>query len=109
MVALQTRINGEFGLALGNGTLAALISFSSGLVLVAGVTLSFRRGRQGIANVRRALASKELPWWAILGGVGGAFLVLSQGLGAGVLGVALFSIAVVTGQTLGAVWCCWEL
>ena len=103
MVALQTRINGEFGVALGNGTLAALISFSTGLVLVAAVTLAFPQGRAGIATVARALKTAVLPWWAILGGVGGAFLVLSQGLGAGVLGVALFSIAVVTGQTLGAV------
>jgi transporter family-2 protein len=104
MVALQTRINGEFGLALGNGTLAALISFASGLVLVAGVVLAFPQGRAGLVGVRQALRTQELPWWAILGGVGGAFLVLSQGLGAGVLGVALFSIAVVTGQTLGAVF-----
>jgi bacterial/archaeal transporter family-2 protein len=34
--------------------------------------------------------------------VGGGFLVLTQGLTAGILGVALFTIAVVTGQSLGA-------
>jgi transporter family-2 protein len=39
----------------------------------------------------------------MIGGAAGAFLVLTQGLSAGVLGVAVFSIAVVTGQSLGAV------
>jgi transporter family-2 protein len=38
----------------------------------------------------------------VLGGVGGGLLVLTQGLVAGFLGVALFSVAVVAGQTFGA-------
>jgi len=103
LVALQTRINGEFGVELGNGALAAFFSFATGLILVATLTLAFRRGRIGVVRVVRALRSRELPWWAVLGGMAGAFLVLGQGLSAGVLGVALFSIAVVTGQTLGSV------
>jgi transporter family-2 protein len=39
----------------------------------------------------------------VTGGVGGGFLVLTQGLSAGILGVALFTVAVVTGQAFGAV------
>jgi transporter family-2 protein len=102
LVALQSRINGEFGLALGDGALAALISFSSGfiaLLLVLGVN---NTARAGVARVVTELRSGGLPWWSILGGVGGGFLVLTQGLSAGVLGVALFTIAVVTGQSVGA-------
>ncbi len=103
LVAVQTRVNGELGAALDQGSLAALISFTSGLIIVAIFALSTRSGRQGIRNVARAVTSKELPWWAMLGGAFGALLVLTQGLSAGVLGVALFSVAVVTGQALGAV------
>lgn len=102
LVALQSRINGEFGLALGDGAFAALISFSTGfiaLLLVLGVN---NTARAGLTRVVTELRSGGLAWWSILGGVGGGFLVLTQGLSAGVLGVALFTIAVVTGQSVGA-------
>ena len=102
-VALQSRINGEFGLALGNGALAALISFSTGLTVITLVMLGSPSGRAGLSHLRAAVAAGRLPWWAMIGGAAGAFLVLTQGLSAGVLGVAVFSIAVVTGQSLGAV------
>lgn len=103
-MATQSRINGEFGLRLGDGALAALISFTSGfLILTLALTVSVS-GRAGVATILRELRNGELPWWAILGGMGGGFLVLTQGLVAGVLGVALFSVAVVAGQTLGAMW-----
>lgn len=101
-VALQSRLNGELGLELRNGSLAALISFSSGLVILAlalGLSARARRGlREVVSSVRRG----ELPWWSVIGGLGGGMLVLTQGLVAGFLGVALFSVAVVAGQTFGA-------
>jgi transporter family-2 protein len=102
-VALQSRINGEFGLALGNGALAALISFSTGLTVITLVMLGSPSGRAGLSHLRAAVAEGRLPWWSMIGGAAGAFLVLTQGLSAGVLGVAVFSMAVVTGQSLGAV------
>jgi transporter family-2 protein len=102
-VALQSRINGEFGLALDNGALAALISFSTGLTVITLVMLGSPSGRGGLSHLLAAVAEGRLPWWAMIGGAAGAFLVLTQGLSAGVLGVAVFSIAVVTGQSLGAV------
>ncbi len=103
MVALQSRINGELGLALGDGSSAALFSFSSGLVVLS-VALAFSpRARAGLVTLREEFLSGRLPWWALTGGAAGGVLVLTQGLSAGVLGVALFTIAVVTGQTLGAI------
>ena len=102
MVALQSRINGELGLALGDGYVAALFSFTSGLVLLSVVMAFTPSAREGLAVLRTEIRAGRLPWWAATGGVGGAFLVLTQGLSAGVLGVALFTIAVVTGQAFGA-------
>jgi len=102
-VSVQSRLNGELGLHLEDGALAALISFSSGL-LILGTLLAFSpTGRAGVTRVFGDIRSGSLPWWSVAGGLAGGLLVLTQGLVAGVLGVALFSIAVIAGQTLGAV------
>ena len=68
LVALQSRINGEFGLALGNGFLAALLSFSIGLAILGTVLLFRRKGRSGLATVVRAIRAGDVPWWAVVGG-----------------------------------------
>jgi transporter family-2 protein len=99
-VALQSRINGELGHALGDGYLAAVISFGSGLVLLCVAMLVSRVGRRGLGRVVSAVRARRTPVWYVLGGGAGAFLVLSQGLTASALGVALFTVATVCGQTL---------
>lgn len=102
LVALQTRINGELGQRLGDGFLAAFISFGSGFVILALASLVWRPGRRGIVRVVVALRERSIPWWLVLGGAGGAVFVLGQGLTVGVLGVALFTVAVVCGQTVSS-------
>lgn len=102
MVALQTRINGELGQELEDGVLAALISFGSGWLLIAAFVLVVPRARLGLRLVWGQIRTKRIPPWMLLGGVGGAFLVMTQGLSAGVIGVALFTVSVAAGQTLGA-------
>lgn len=104
LVATQSRINGELGLRMGDGALAALVSFTSGFLILSLALAVSARGRSGVRTLLGELRRGLLPWWSILGGVGGGFLVLTQGLVAGILGVALFSVAVVAGQTLGAMW-----
>ena len=102
-VSIQSRLNGELGLHLEDGALAALISFSSGLFILGTLLLFSPTGRAGVTRVFGDIRSGSLPWWSVAGGLAGGLLVLTQGLVAGVLGVALFSIAVIAGQTLGAV------
>ncbi|MDN4615992.1 DMT family transporter [Leifsonia sp. F6_8S_P_1B] len=99
-VALQSRINGELGKRLGDGFAAAAISFGSGLVILLIALAVAPAGRRGLRRVRDALRGGELRWWYVCGGAAGAFLVLSQGLVAAVLGVALFTVSVVAGQTV---------
>lgn len=102
LVAIQTRLNGQLGRELGDGFTAALVSFGGGLaLLVVGMVLS-RRGRAGLREVAGAVRSGSLPWWYVCGGAAGAFLVLCQGLTAAALGVALFTVAIVCGQTISA-------
>ena len=50
-----------------------------------------------------ALRERRLAWWMVLGGLAGAWFVITQGLSAGVVGVALFTVAIVAGQTLGGI------
>jgi len=102
LVALQSRINGELSQRLGDGFLAAFISFGSGFVLLIIALVIWRPGRRGIARVVAALRERSIPWWLVLGGAGGAFFVLGQGLTIGLLGVALFTVAVVSGQTVSS-------
>ena len=100
MNALQSRVNGELGHRLGDGFMAAVISFVSGLVILSVALLVWPAGRRGLARVRGALTLRSLSWWHILGGTAGGLYVLAQSLTASLLGVALFTVAVVAGQTV---------
>jgi len=102
LVATQSRINGQLSTALGDGYLAAFISFGSGFVIIGFVVLAMPVPRRGVAEVVRSIRASRIPWWFASGGVAGALFVLSQGLTATILGVALFTVATVTGQTLSA-------
>lgn len=99
-VALQSRINGELGRQLDDGFTAAVISFGTGLLILCVAMTIAPAGRRGLRRVVTALRRGELRWWYVCGGAAGAFLVLSQGITAALLGVALFTVAVVAGQTV---------
>ncbi|QTX03988.1 DMT family transporter [Agromyces archimandritae] len=100
LMALQARINGELGERMHDGFAAAVVSFGVGLVILAVCLAASRRGRRGFAGVARALREGRLSWWMLGGGAAGAYLVLTQGLVAASLGVALFTVAIVAGQTV---------
>jgi transporter family-2 protein len=97
----QARVNAELGAQLGNGVLAAVVSFGLGLVLLLVLVALLPAGRRGLARVGAARRRGSLRSWQLLGGLGGALLVAGQGLTAHVLGTALFTIAVVAGQSSG--------
>jgi len=103
LYAVQSRVNGELGHQIGNGFTAAVISFGSGLIILSLGLIVFRRGRRGLQLVARAVSAKHLSWWHLFGGLAGALFVLSQGLVAAPLGIALFTVAVVAGQTVSGV------
>jgi len=98
--AVQSRLNGQLGHLIGDGFTAAAISFGSGLAILCVAMLLWPTGRRGLGKVRAALHVRSLSWWQILGGTAGAFYVLSQSLTASMLGVALFTVAIVAGQTV---------
>ncbi|MEV4488873.1 DMT family transporter [Micromonospora coxensis] len=98
-VAVQSRINGELGVRLADGIAAAVVSFGLGLLVLLVLVPATPGGRRGLRELRAALGEGSLRPWQCLGGVCGAFLVATQGLTVGALGVAVFTVAVVAGQS----------
>lgn len=99
---MQGRVNGQLGHQLHDGVLAALISFSVGSVLLLAVLPILPAARAGVGRLRRTLRTGELKPWQIFGGTCGAFLVTTQGLTVSILGVAVFTVAVVAGQVVSS-------
>ena len=106
LIALQSQVNGGLAHALGTGlravTLAALISFGSGLLVLTVFALLHRTTGRGVVEMSTAVRQRRLPLWLVLGGLGGAFFVVSQGLAAGVLGITFFILCFVAGQAVMA-------
>lgn len=119
LVAGQSRINGEIAPRLvpveqaswgwagpasdrvAAGLDTAILSFGIGWLFVVAGALVTPRGRQGLRALRRAVREGTLSWWQLLGGMGGASFVAAQGIAVPVLGVAVFTVAVVAGLTAG--------
>lgn len=106
LVAFQSHINGQLAVELGAGPragfAAAVISFGTGFLLVSLLTVALPSGRAGLVRLARALRRGHLRGAELIGGGFGAFLVATQGLTVGAIGVALFSIAVTAGQSASA-------
>jgi len=100
MTAVQARINGVLGLRVENGVVAGLISFAVGLAALIVVILCIPGARRGVGRLRVGVRDRTIPFWMLLGGACGALTVSTQGITAGVLGVSLFTVGVVAGQTL---------
>lgn len=100
LTAIQARINGVLGLRLGDGVVAGLVSFAVGTAVLAVVVAALPSGRAGMGRLIRGVRGRTIPPWMLLGGACGALTVSTQGLTAAVLGVSLFTVGVVAGQTL---------
>src|SRR6478736_1415762 len=100
LVPVQGRINGALGTTLADGLAAAVVSFSTGLALMIAISLLLPKGRAGLAEVLPALRERRFPRYYVLAGGIGALFVFAQSFTVGLLGVALFTVAAVTGQTL---------
>jgi transporter family-2 protein len=99
MIALQARANGELSHRLDNGLQAALVSFSSGLLIILLITPFSPHIKEGIRNLRGAIARKEIARWKLLAGaLGGSFVAIQTQI-VPLIGVAIYSVASIAGQT----------
>lgn len=100
LTAVQARINGQLGLRLDDGFVAAAISFSSGLVILIVLSLMVPVGRRGFGSLVAGVRERTIPWWMLAGGAAGAFTVATQGLVVAIIGVSLFTVGFIAGQTV---------
>ena len=99
MIALQARANGELSYRLDNAPQAALVSFSSGLFFITIYAIFSPKIKEGIRRLRSAVSSGEIPKIRLLAGsLGGAFVALQTSV-VPLIGVALYSVASIAGQS----------
>ena len=99
LISLQARANGELSLRLNNGLQAAFISFSSGLLIIAIISMFNPTIKNGARRLRSAVAAKEIaPWTLFAGALGGAFVAVQTQI-VPLIGVAIYSVASIAGQS----------
>jgi len=99
MIALQARANGELSHRLDNGLQAAFVSFGSGLFIIFVITLFNTKIKDGIKNLRQSVATKEIARWKLFAGaLGGSFVAIQTQI-VPLIGVAIYSVASIAGQT----------
>jgi transporter family-2 protein len=99
MIALQARANGELSHRIGNPIEAALVSFGSGLLIIATISAFNPAIKMGMKNLRAAVSAKEIPVWTLFAGMLGGSFVAVQTQIVPVIGVAIYSVASIAGQT----------
>ena len=99
LIALQARANGELSHRINNGLEAALVSFGSGLIIIAVISIFNPAIKEGIKNLRTAVSNKEIAHWKLLAGaLGGSFVAIQTNI-VPLIGVAIYSVASIAGQT----------
>ena len=100
MIAFQSRANGELSYKLNNGLEAALASFGSGLVVIALIALFNPAIKEGLVKVRTAVSNGEIAKWKLFAGtLGGSFVAIQTQI-VPLIGVAIYSVASIAGQTV---------
>ena len=98
-VSVQSRVNGELAFQLQNSLEAACISFGSGLVILAMVTYFHAGIKKGLRDALIAARSGVIPPWHLFGGTLGGLVIAIQTHIVPLIGVAIYSVSVIAGQT----------
>ncbi len=102
LIAVQSRVNGELAHDTGTSMFPAWFTMTSGLALLLVLLLVHRPSRAGLALVRTSVRARHLPLYTLTGGVFGAFFLITQSIAVPLVGVAVFSVGIVAGQTTGS-------
>ncbi len=104
LIVLQSRVNGELALLMGDALEAALVSFGTGLIFVSLISIVRADVRVGYRDIVKASRSKQLPAWKLGAGILGALFVAVSTHVVPIVGVALFTISSLAGQTAMSLW-----
>ena len=104
LIALQARANGELSSLLGNSIEAATVSFGSGLIIIALISLTNQGMREGMRNINNAVKDGLLQRWNLFAGMLGGTFVAIQTHTVPVIGVAIYSVASIAGQTASSLF-----
>jgi len=128
--ATSGRVQGTLSAQMNDPFLAAIFSVFGAMLAIA-IALAFSpKSRAGFHRVGRAaldswrnrrvdgelaaapsalstgdeftIPAPKFHWWQCLGGIVGTFFVLSQGVAIGTLGVAMFVVAIIAGNSVGS-------
>jgi len=104
LIVMQSRINGELSLLMGDSLEAALVSFGTGLIFVSLISLVRVDIRAGYRDIFKASKLKQIPSWSLgAGALGASFVAISTHVVPNA-GVALFTVASLAGQTTISLW-----
>jgi len=102
IITAQSSVNRELNTYTENPLITALINFTTGLIVLSVMMIFSRPIRQGFISIPRLVREGRLKRWQLFGGLSGAFFVASQSSLVQVIGVAIFTVAAVAGQTSAA-------
>lgn len=97
---LQARINGELGHRLQDSLLAGLFSFGGAALVMAVATLVIPSGRTAFVKLLADTRRRSIPWYFHAAGLIGAYFIFAQTSFVASVGIAIYTVAVVTGQTV---------
>ena len=107
----SSRINAALGAHIGQPIVGAATVFTVGLATLSILALFSPAMRTGLATIRAAWTGRgfaaragvrRLKWFEVFGGAIGSIFVMSQSTTVPVLGLALFTVSVVCGQSIGS-------
>jgi len=102
---MQSAVNGQVGKELGDGNASSVVSFGSGLVVMAIIILARSSTRKQFASIPARIKANKIPWWSWLAGLCGAMVVFSEGASASTLGVATFQTTLISGMVISGLLC----
>ena len=102
IITAQSSVNSELNTYTENPLITALINFTTGLIVLSVMMIFSSPIRQGFISIPRLVREGRLKRWQLFGGLSGAFFVASQSSLVQVIGVAIFTVAAVAGQTSAA-------
>jgi transporter family-2 protein len=102
LVAVQARMNGGLAELLDSVSVAALVSFASGLVILTVVMVLWPPMFAGIKRLPTVVRTGQLRNWQLFAGLAGAIFVWSQSRIVPVAGTAIFLLGVTAGVSLGS-------